>query len=231
MPRLGRSAGESRIVVRRVDGQSNRLLMMAIRQRSRASLRAASGRPTSTVADLAGRDVGLDLDEVADSALERHRVAGGERHQASPSTWSTMRGAASGSEHGDQVDADVIGPDGVLLGPPPRQPVQPLQPGVVDRLVRRAAGVTAPGLDLAGHQHVAVAQHQVELALGAAPVAVEQHHPALEQVPRGHRLAVRTQRLSAGRGRRHVVTSCAGESPLPPTRPERWGVLCGEALA
>ena len=50
VPRLGRSAGESRIVMRRVLGQSKPLFMIAIRHRSRASLSAGSGRPTSTVA-------------------------------------------------------------------------------------------------------------------------------------------------------------------------------------
>ena len=48
-PRLGRSAGESRIVTRRVAGHSNPLLVTAARHRSRASLIEASGRPTIAV--------------------------------------------------------------------------------------------------------------------------------------------------------------------------------------
>ncbi len=48
-PRLGRSAGESRIVTRRVVGQSKPLLTIAVRQRSRPSLTEASGRPTTVV--------------------------------------------------------------------------------------------------------------------------------------------------------------------------------------
>ena len=49
-PRLGRSAGESRIVVRRVFGHSSPLLSTAAWHRARASLMAASGRPTTWVA-------------------------------------------------------------------------------------------------------------------------------------------------------------------------------------
>ena len=49
VPRLVRSAGESRIVIRRVAGQSRPLLVIAIRQRSRDSLSDTSGRPTSVV--------------------------------------------------------------------------------------------------------------------------------------------------------------------------------------
>ena len=49
-PRLGRSAGESRIVILRLVGQSNPLFSMAERHRSRASLIDASARPTSVVA-------------------------------------------------------------------------------------------------------------------------------------------------------------------------------------
>jgi hypothetical protein len=48
-PRLGRSAGDSRIVTRRVAGHSKPLLVTAARQRSRASLIEASGRPTIAV--------------------------------------------------------------------------------------------------------------------------------------------------------------------------------------
>ena len=49
VPRLARSAGESRIVMRLVAGQRRVLLMMAIRHRSRASLMATSARPTTVV--------------------------------------------------------------------------------------------------------------------------------------------------------------------------------------
>ena len=49
VPRLSRSAGESRIVIRLVAGHRRSLLMMAMRQRSRASLSAGSARPTSVV--------------------------------------------------------------------------------------------------------------------------------------------------------------------------------------
>ena len=68
MPRLGRSAGESRIVVRRVDGQSSPLLTMAIRQRSRDLVERGVGPADQHGGDLAGRDVGLDVDQVADRA-------------------------------------------------------------------------------------------------------------------------------------------------------------------
>ncbi len=49
VPRLARSAGESRIVIRLLPGHSSPLLTMAIRHRSRASLMATSARPTTVV--------------------------------------------------------------------------------------------------------------------------------------------------------------------------------------
>ena len=85
---------------------------------------------------LAGRDVGLDVDEVADGAVERHRVRGRERHSGQPLDVIDDRRAASWPEHGDQVDAHLLGPHVVLLGPSPHEPVQPLEPDRVDRLVR-----------------------------------------------------------------------------------------------
>ena len=181
VPRLGRSAGESRIVIRLVAGQSSSLLMIAIRQRSRASLSDGVGPADQRGADLAGRDVGLDVDEVAERAVERDRVGGRERHQASPRTWSTIGRPAARPEHGDQVDPHArSGRTPWSSRPAPRQPVQPVELGVgrPPRAGCRTRSLRA-GLDLADDQHVAVAQHQVDLALGAPPVAVEQDHALL----------------------------------------------------
>ena len=49
VPRLARSAGDNRIVIRLLPGHSRPLLTMAIRHRSRASLMATSARPTTVV--------------------------------------------------------------------------------------------------------------------------------------------------------------------------------------
>jgi hypothetical protein len=112
------------------------------------------------------------------------------------------------------VDPGLVRADAVLLGPAPHEPLQPFEPDLVDRLVGRPAVVAASRLDLAGDQHVAVAQDQVELALGAPPVAVEQGHaPLAGEVARGDVLAVGTQRQSAGSSRRHVVTSWQQPGP------------------
>ncbi len=88
-----------------------------------------------------------------------------------------------------------LGSDAVRGCPPLPEPLQPVELGVGDRLVRRAAAAAAAGLDLADHQHLALAQHQVDLAVVAAPVAVEHDHPLLDEVARGHLLAVGAQRL------------------------------------
>ena len=127
MPRLGRSAGDSRIVVRRVAGQSYWLLMIAIRHRSRDSLSALSGRPTSTVADLARRDVRLDVDRGGRRRRGATRCAWWRTASDQPPTWSTSeaRVVAGARRPGRRAPR---GPDVVLLGPPPGQPVQPVQP-------------------------------------------------------------------------------------------------------
>ena len=45
------------------------------------------------------------------------------------------RGPPARPQHGDQVDAHLLRTEAVLLGPAPGQPVQPLEPDRVDRLV------------------------------------------------------------------------------------------------
>ena len=228
MPRLGRSAGDSRIVVRRVDGQSNWLLMIAIRQRSRDSLRAASGRPTSTVATWPGHTSAWTSMRWPRAPLSATVcvVANGIRPAPRRARPPRRRVAAGARRPGRRAPRRGGG----------RAPRPSRQTSRCSRSSRTASTawcgeprVTAPGLDLARDQHVAVAQHQVELALGAPPVAVEQDHaPLVGEHPGCKRLAVGPQRLSAGRGRRHVVTSCAGGSPLRPTSSRCRTRACGQ---
>jgi hypothetical protein len=77
------------------------------------------------------------------------------------------------------------------------------------------------------HQGRPVAEHQVELALVAPPVAVEQHHLLLGDVARRHPLAVGAQRGCA--------SPCPSAADLlrrqPPREVARWHArapACGE---
>ena len=88
-------------------------------------------------------------------------------------------------QHADDVEAQLAPLAGVGGEPPGSRGSQPSYLGVVNRLDRDAEPSTAAGLHLAEHDVLAVAQDQVDLAVRAAPVAV-QHHQALSgQVPLG----------------------------------------------
>jgi len=81
----------------------------------------------------------------------------------------------------------------------PRQPAQPAHLGRPDGFGRSAEERAAPRLHLAEHQVVAVPQDQVDLAVGAAPVAVQDHQALRGEVPLGQPLAVRSDRSSLRR--------------------------------
>src|SRR6266567_7150257 len=82
----------------------------------------------------------------------------------------------------DHVDADLIEPDAVGIQPLHGQPSQPGPLGPADGLERAAVPYPGPGLDLDDHQRVPVHGHDVDLADGASPVAVEDPQAAGLQV-------------------------------------------------
>ena len=162
------------------------------------------------------RDVRLDLDEMADSAVERPPCASLRTAcQASPSTWSTIEAPRRGRSTATRSTRTSSGRTSCSSAHRHTSRCSRSQPDRVDGLVRRPAPVAAPGLDLAGDQHVAVAQHQVELALGASPVAVEDDQPLVRQVGRRHPFAVGPESLPLRCRRRHVDLLGGGFTAAP----------------
>src|SRR4029077_8593173 len=78
----------------------------------------------------------------------------------------------------DLVDADLIEPDAVGVEPLHREPAKPGPLGPADRFERGAVPRAGPGLDLGPHQRLPVDGHDIDLADGAAPVAIEDPQPA-----------------------------------------------------
>src|SRR5581483_879979 len=100
--------------------------------------------------------------------------------------------------HRDQVDPDRRRSHAQpLSGPAARKSLEPVQLVGCDRLVGRAVRIAGTGLDLTRHEDVAVSQHQVQLAVGAAPVALEHGHPEAAEIALGDSLAVRPDSLIA----------------------------------
>ncbi len=176
-PRLVRSAGDSRTVIAWWPASPDRCSTIAIRHRSALLAQRLVGAPDHEQAGLPGRDVGLDVDEVAQGAVQRHAAGGRARHRTEPRTCSTSAGPRRGRITATRSTRVSSGRDAVLDRPPLPEPVQPVELGVGDRLVRRAVASAGAGLHLAHHQHGTVAQHEVDLPLGAPPVAVEQDEP------------------------------------------------------
>ena len=146
----------------------------------------------------AGGEVGLDLDQVAghpDQAdAEDAGVAHGSERRADV---LDPGGAARLGQHLDHVEADLRGVDagarpasggraaaagGPCAGRPPR-------PGVPKRSPRRV--FTSQKTMSSPSRRI-----EVDLAVGAAPVAVEHHQALILQVPCGEPLAVRADRPS-----------------------------------
>ena len=229
VPRFIRSAGDSRIVTRLVAGHGKPELVTAIRTRSRASCRDGSGRPTRLVPGTPGRHVGLDVDQVAEGAVERHRVGGRERHQPSPRTCSISDGPRRGRSTATRSSLRSAGWTSCswIQAAASRRSRAELHRG--DRLVGAAADRRGAGLDLADDEHVTVAQDQVDLAGRAAPVAVEHDQALLDQVAGGETLAVRAEGLAAA-WTSGVVWSRSPPSPAPPTPGGRDVAPCGPSL-
>ena len=137
-----------------------------------------------------------------DRATERVRPSPW-RHDPTPTTCRSDRGPPGPAQDADDVDAHLRHrrPAGVAREVGRRQPPQPHRLGEGHRLDRLAEPRRPTGLDLADDEAVAVARDDVDLAVLAAPVAVEHLHALLAQVAHGQRLAVAAQR-SAGRGGR-----------------------------
>ena len=195
-----------------------RLLTTAMRHRSRASLRDGVGAPDQDGGDLPGRDVGLDVDQVADGAVSATVWARGERHQPSPRTWSSTAGPRRGRSTATRSTRTSSRCDVVLLGPAPDQPLQPVELGVVDGLVRRAAPSAAPGLDLARDQHAPSRSTRSSSPSAQRQLRSSRVMPARPVSSRAATLlAVGAQRLRLARGRglssSHRCTS--------------WGPACG----
>ena len=98
---------------------------------------------------------------------------------------------------------------------PRRQPSQPGSLAGGHRLQRRPVQRRAAGLDLAEDQGVPVAEDQVDLPELTAPVAVQEHHAAVDEVAGCVRLAERAEgarpaRSSRGRSRRRSRTRPGG---------------------
>ena len=130
-------------------------------------------------ADLAGRDVALHVDQVAERSLQRDRVGGGAGHQTTPRTWSIVDRPRRGRITQTRSIRRSGGLHAVGLLPAHPQLDQPRHLGRRDRLVRVPAIDAAAGLHLAHDEHATVAQHEIDLARLAAPVAVEQDHALL----------------------------------------------------
>ena len=130
VPRLGRSAGDSRIVTRRVAGQSSPLLTTAARQRSRASLIEASGRPTRAVPTTPWRHVDLDVDQVAQSPRAARRCGWSRTASADPADVLDARQAPRGGRTARRPGrCGPRRPAAPCVGQPPGgQPPQPLRP-------------------------------------------------------------------------------------------------------
>ena len=135
-------------------------------------------------------EVDLDVDHVADRPLQGDGV-GGRDHQPTPRTCSTSAAPRSASST----------PTRSIRMPPARarrargasaRPAGAAARGLPrrDRLERVTERRRAARLHLAEDQHVTVAEHQVDLAEVAPPVAVDQHHPVVDQALRGDALAV-----------------------------------------
>ena len=92
------------------------------------------------------------------------------------------------------------------------------QPALLDRghrLDGMAEADAAAGLDLAKHERVALAGHDIELALAAAPVAVEDAQARVGQIGGGDALAVDAKVRGGGHATTLAGTAAASPYPVP----------------
>ena len=207
-PRLGSVAGNSASVIRRV-GQVSPEFAIAARIRSLASCSAASGRPIIvTPGSPSARSAWISTScpstpstatDVVRASVIRTRPAGAGR-----------AGRRRVGGHGHHVEAQVAASRC-------RVPASQRRPSRADpgrlrrghRLRRVTEGGAGAGLHLAEDQRAAVLGDDVELTLGAPPVAVER--PA----------ARRSARCRAATSSPYAPTSLATLCGIPPDRPRR----------
>ena len=118
-------------------------------------------------------DVRLDLHEGALEPGQGDRAGAAQAHPDTPRTWRSAAGPRCRAQDPDHVDAHRRRPQVVIGQPGGGEPSQPrgLAPGHgLDRLAERGG---AARLDLAHDEAVAVEGDQVDLAVLAPPVAVE----------------------------------------------------------
>src|ERR1700710_548432 len=101
-----------------------------------------------------------------------------------------LGGTAAPQQDTHDVDTDAGGVHLVLVQRASGEPAEAGSLLGTHGLQRVAVGGRAARLDLAEDQDVAVAEHQVDLACVAAPVAVDEHHAVLDQPTGGEPLAV-----------------------------------------
>ena len=195
-----------------------------------------------------GGDVHLDVDEEADDPPQPHRSRTAEGHETAPTTCSIRQGPRRGPQDADDVHPDAGDAGERCSGRPAvgepggREPSEPSELAVVDRLDGLAEGRAPPGLDLTDDQAAAVSGDDVDLAEVAAPVAVEDLEAPVGEVAHRHPLAVAAEptrgvpRHPRGDGPRcvHAPTVPAGMHPrtTPPAGCGPWDGTrraCGRA--
>src|SRR5690606_1773473 len=214
-PALGSEAGE-RLTVRRRASQGSPQDVTAARTRSRASDSDASGRPTRMKAGsplAACASTWTRCPSTPTSATDHVRARPTSAHR--PQVLDEG-GAPVPAQHRDDVDAHLGGPGAVLAQPAPGQPPQPLELDGAHGLGRVAEPGTAAGLDLDERDGAGprVAGDDVDLALAAAPVAVEDLVAVLAEHRCGDALATGAELVLRG----HGAPPPRPASPTPPTQ-------------
>ncbi len=216
-------------MTRRVTGHSSSLFCTAARHRSRASEIETSGRPTSAVLTSPWETstwtsitwpIAPSSDTVCAVAQGISRPPARGRRRQRRGRPGAPRPGRSGprrpARRGPRSHRSASRRSRSALA-------------AVHRLQRGAEVVAGPGLHLAHHEHRTVAQHQVDLAELAAPVAVEQDHAVRDQAAGGDGLAVPAQGPALpGRAHRNLMHRCwlRGQRPIT-CRP----TCCGEPPA
>ena len=159
-------AGDRLTVIRWSPASRWPLLTIAARTRSRDSASDASGSPTRVNDGHAGPEVGLDLDEVALDADQGHAERARERHSGHPAHVLDRRPRRRGGRRPRRR-----GRCARPAGAPAARRSRPPRAGAAGRPCRAVTASSGcpnarrrPGLDLADHQHVAVAGDDVDLA-------------------------------------------------------------------
>jgi len=132
------------------------------------------------------------------------RVRASAIAQPTPRRCSTWTGAAALAQHTHHIEADLRRVHAVVADPAHGQR-RSGPAGRGHRLQRVTEPEPRAGLDLADHERIPVAGHQVDLAQLTSASCGEHHHAVADQVPFGHPLAVASERVLGP----HVTTSIA----------------------